>query len=372
MPKTRVLIDATALPRDRGGVGRYVEGLLDGLSELHQSPIVVCQADDYNVFERRYPEAEIVPLPRMFSSRPARLVWEQVGLPGVARRAKASVVHSPHYTMPLLGRFRRVVTIHDATFFSDPSVHSGLKARFFRTWTRLALRRAQAVIVPSTATERELRRFVRQPKARVHVAHHGVDGTTFHFPTQDEVESVGDLLDLRGRDYIAFLGTLEPRKNIPALIRAVDIAAVGSEDICLVLAGSDGWDDSIEEAVKLARIDVLKPGYLPIETLSAFMNRSRAFVYPSLGEGFGLPVLEAMASGAVVITTRRLALPEVGGDAVLYSDVDSGSIASAITGVLADDGRAAELRERANRRATTFTWAACARNHLLAYEAGAS
>lgn len=369
MPSVRLLIDATALPADKGGVGRYVEGLLGALNVLAPDSIVVCQQRDADAYRTSYARLRIEPIPARYRRRALRLVWEQIGLPRLARRTRSSVVLSPHYTMPLLGRFRRVVTLHDATFFSDPDVHLRLKARFFRTWIRTAFRRADAVVVPSAATATELERFVRTRRAAIYVAHHGVDSEIFHPPTADEISNVRALLGVGDRPYVAFLGTLEPRKNVPALVSAMSIVARrlgGAPPV--VLAGSDGWDAEIDAAVTAVSHDitVLRPGYLPIDRLRAFLASATAFVYPSLGEGFGLPVIEAMASGACVITTRRLALPEVGGDAVLYTDVDAESIAEAIVTALSGDGENAPLREAAIERARQFTWSASARVHLAA------
>jgi len=174
--------------------------------------------------------------------------------------------------------------------------------------------------------------------------------------------------------WLAFLGTLEPRKNVPALIAAYRRSMADrspGDRPALLLAGAPGWDDavgpSVADAVD-AGFDVRTLGYLPLDMLSAFLGGAELVVYPSLGEGFGLPVLEAMASGALVSTTRRLSLPEVGGEAVLYSEPDVASIAEVLTEALdlpADAAR--DLRSRAIERAALFTWAAAAEAHLAAY-----
>ena len=208
------------------------------------------------------------------------------------------------------------------------------------------------------------------------MAHHGVDPVVFHEPTAAERADVRTQLGLGDRPYVAFLGTLEPRKNIPALIRAMGLLARerGEAVPALVLAGAPGWDDTLDEQIAATRaaaaptpLTVLRPGYLPLEQIRGLLGGSVAVVYPSLGEGFGLPVLEAMSSGALVITTRRLALPEVGGDAVIYTDVDDSAIARAIGLALDEPERAAALRIAGLHRAATFTWAASAEIHAAAY-----
>lgn len=370
VPDTRVLIDATALPADKGGVGRYIEGLLGALDHTLPGTVVVCQHRDAANFGAAFPNLVIKPIAARYAARGLRLLWEQIGLPLLVSQIGASVLHSPHYTMPLFGRFRRVVTLHDATFFSDPKLHSPLKASFFKIWSKVALRQADTVIVPSASTAKELERYAGRTTAVVHVAHHGVDFDIFHPPTAAEAAAFTHRMGISGRPYIAFLGTLEPRKNVPALIRAITIlAGERASTPVLVLAGPAGWDATIdgEVAAVPAGVTILRPGYIPRAELPAFLSASVAFVYPSLGEGFGLPVLEAMASGAYVVTTSRLALPEVGGDAVEYTDIDAASIAAAIGKAIDDPDHNAALREAAIARARTFTWAASAEVHITAY-----
>ena len=208
--------------------------------------------------------------------------------------------------------------------------------------------------------------------AQFHVAHHGVDTATFHRTGPAESDRVRERLGLADRPYVGFLGTLEPRKNVPALVRAW-VAAVDDlpDPPALVLAGGRGWDDAVEPAIAAVpdRLTVLRPGYLPLDELAAFLSGAQVVAYPSLGEGFGLPVLEAMACGAAVLTTRELSLPEVGGDAVAYCGTDEGSIAAELRALLDDPGRRARLAEAAISRASLFTWEAAARVHVEAYEA---
>ncbi|CAM3118962.1 glycosyltransferase family 1 protein [Saccharomonospora xinjiangensis] len=371
MPEPRVLIDATAVPADRGGVGRYVDSLVAALDESGAGPTVVCQARDAQLYSQLAPRSRIVHTAQSAATRTARLTWEQTTLPGLARRLAIDVIHSPHYTMPLASRTASVVTLHDATFFTDPVLHSSVKARFFRAWTTTALRKASLCVVPSVATAEELRRVTRVRGAEMHVIRHGVDSARFHPPSQEEIRAARDAVGLGTMPYIAFLGALEPRKNVPALIRGFSLAVADRpRPPALVLAGQPGWDSQVENALADAplRLRVIRAGYLPFDTLSGFLGGADVVAYPSLGEGFGLPVLEAMASGACVLTTRRLALPEVGGDAVAYCGVGAGDVAAALRELLDDPARRAELAQAALRRAKDFSWTASAEAHREAYE----
>jgi glycosyltransferase involved in cell wall biosynthesis len=370
----RVLIDATAVPEDRGGVGRYVDELVPELDRQGVDLVLAVQARDADHYGTLAPHARVVAAPVAIARRPARLAWEQTGLPALVRRTRADVLHSPHYTMPVAAGRPVVVTLHDATFFTTPELHLRSKAVFFRTATRIAVRRAAGLVVPSVATRDEVAAATGADAARMSVAYHGVDLDRFR-PTDDaERRRVHATLDIGDRPYIGFLGTLEPRKNVPALIRGWVQAYAGTTDApALVLAGARGWDDSI--ATALAEVPdglvVRTPGYLPLDDLPGFLGGATVLAYPSLGEGFGLPVLEAMACGATVLTTRRLSLPEVGGDAVAYCGTGPDEIAAGLRGLLDEPGRRRELGAAAVARAGTFTWARAAEVHREVYERAA-
>ncbi|MEU6643752.1 glycosyltransferase family 1 protein [Saccharomonospora sp. NPDC046836] len=366
-----MLIDATAVPADRGGVGRYVDSLVAALDRDGAAITVVCQPRDEQLFAQLAPASRVVRTAETIATRTARLTWEQTTLPRLARRLGVDVVHSPHYTMPLASRAASVVTLHDATFFTDALLHSSVKARFFRAWTTTALRRASLCVVPSAATAEELARVTRGRRADLEIIQHGVDTERFHPPSPEEIRAARDAVGLGNMPYVAFLGALEPRKNVPALIRGFALAVADQPDPpALVLAGQPGWDRQVENALDAVphRLRVIRAGYLPFETLAGFLGGAELVAYPSLGEGFGLPVLEAMASGACVLTTRRLALPEVGGDAVAYCGVGAGDVAAALRELLADPSGRAALAEAAQRRAKEFSWALSAERHRVAYE----
>jgi glycosyltransferase involved in cell wall biosynthesis len=368
--RPRVLLDATAVPENRGGVGRYVDQLVPALDALGTDLVVVCQHRDVDHYGTIAPAARVVPAPEAITRRPARLAWEQTGLPRLAERVGARVLHCPHYTMPLRSRVPVVTTLHDATFFTHPEMHQQVKRVFFRSWTRVSLRRAARCVVPSRATRDELVKVTGAVQGQVDVAHHGVDPATFHVPDEAAVAAARAHLRLRSGRYVAFLGTIEPRKNVPALIAGWCRAVADTADPpALVVAGGRGWETGVDEALAAvpARLEVLLPGYLPLELLPGFLGGADVVAYPSLAEGFGLPVLEAMACGAPVLTTTSLALPEVGGDAVEYAEPTPEGIEAALRSLFTLPQRRAELSAAAVRRAAGFTWTACAEQHLRSY-----
>lgn len=377
MPQLTVLVDGTAVPRELGGVGRYVEGVVSHLTDPALDVHLVVRPVHAEHFRAVAPHATVHTAPAWTDSVPLRFVWEQTGLPALGRRIGAQVLHSPHYTFPFGWRGGSVVTLHDATFFSNPEWHSRLKRAFFTWWSRRSLRSRPVVIVPSAATATEAARVVSGIRADVRVAPLGVDRAVFHEPSIAEVEDARIAATLpEGAPWIAFLGTIEPRKNVTALLDAyatvrASRAAAGSDTPWLVLSGARGWDESA-----IARLDALQPddhvieaGYLPLEDLSGYLGGAEFVVYPSLGEGFGLPVVEAMAAGACVLTTRRLSLPEVGGDAAVYTEPSADALAEAMAALLDDPALVASHRAAALARADVFTWQATAAVHVDAYAA---
>lgn len=366
----RLLVDATAIPADLRGVGRYLDSLVPALVAAGVNVAVAAQPRDSARFEAL--GAEVVSRPSIPASRAKRLAWEQYGLPGLASSVAPDVLHCPHYTHPLRWRGALVVTVHDTTYFSNPEWHTRVKGPFFRTATRLAVRRADVCVVDSQATADELQTRLRVSPERLEVAHLGVDTALFRPPPPAMVAAVRSAVGLRpDEDYVAFLGTMEPRKNVPGLIRGwVQACAGRSDPPALVLAGGAGWDTTLDDVAASvpSGLRLLRPGYLPLEQLPGLLGGAVVVAYPSFGEGFGLPVLEAMACGSATLTTRHLSLPEVGGDAVAYCETDPGSIAAALGGLLDDPGRRAALGAAGVQRAAGFTWAATADAHVRAYE----
>jgi len=336
---------------------------------------VACQRSDEEKYGRLVPGALIVAGPPAIAHRPARLAWEQSGLPLVAQQAGADVIHAPHYSMPVRPGVPVVVTIHDLTFFTEPDAHSPVTATFYKSAIRTTARRATRLIVPSKATRDELVRALGADPTRIDVAYHGVDHAMFHEPAEAKVRHVSDRLGLHGKPYVAYLGTLEPRKNVPALINGWSEAVADlSEPPALVLAGGSGWSEEVDDAVANvpAHLRLVRPGYLHFTDLPGFLGGALVVAFPSRGEGFGLPVLEAMASGAPVLTTYRTSLPEVGGDAVAYTEPDADSIRTSLRALLDDPDRRQSLGAAGHKRALEFTWAASAEAHMASYERAAA
>jgi len=293
------------------------------------------------------------------NGRPARLAWEQTAGPRVARRVRPDVWHAPHYTMPLRSPVPTVVAMHDLTFFDHPEWHERSKVVYFRRMIAASARRADVIITGSHDAAEGLRARFR-PRGEIVVVHHGVDSSRFS-PVGD---AAADTAALAGHGiappYIAFASTIEPRKDVPTLVGAFARVASRHPDLQLVLAGGDGWGVAAARAAVAnsgVATRILRPGYIDDMTLGALFRRAEVIAYPSLVEGFGMPALEALASGTPLVTTSGSALEEVVGDAALLvppADVDA--LAAALTRVLDDPALAQRLRAAGPPRAATFTW----------------
>jgi glycosyltransferase involved in cell wall biosynthesis len=377
-----VVIDARYISRHQSGVGHYTQRLVGGLAAIDARNRYTC------VVERDGPG---LPVPTRGGDRwacwPTRVSFENhwVGdlwllgyLPLRLTRLAADVYHGPAVFLPLvkLG-YRTVVTIHDLVSFLFPQTVPRKYAVYMRLMTRLAVRSADRIIAVSGATRDDLRRVLRVPDDKVVVIHEAVAPEFAVPPGPEAIDAVVRRYGIR-RPYCLFVGNVEPRKNLARLVEAFGLlrARAGRPGLGpppqLALVGTRGWlYNGILAAVEAqgGAPDIIFTGYVPPDDLPALYAGAACFVFPSLYEGFGLPVLEAMAAGAPVVASRVGAIPEVAGDAALLVDTRrSGELAEAIETVLADAALRARLIDRGRARARRFTWEAVARETLDVYE----
>jgi glycosyltransferase involved in cell wall biosynthesis len=300
-----------------------------------------------------------------------RVQWvlgEQALLPRLAARAGVDLVHSLANTAPLHGRFRRVVTVHDLIYDRFPDAHSGIRDKGMRVLVPAAARRSHRVIVDSQNTREDLMKLVGIPSERVDVVPLGL-GTRRRVPPLPERE-VRARFNLGERTIVLSLSAKRPHKNLLSLIDSLARIAAERRPV-LVLPGYPTWhEQELREraASEGVAADVRFPPWVSAEELEGLWAIARGFIFPSLYEGFGLPVLEAMARGVPVACSNASSLPEVaGGAALLFDPRDPAAIASAIECLLADPAEAERLRALGEARARKFTWERTARLTLASY-----
>jgi glycosyltransferase involved in cell wall biosynthesis len=319
------------------------------------------------------PERYVVLHGRRAPHRLGRLCWtpphhrlERWTLPVelLASGKRLDLLHSIDHVAPAWGPWRTVVTLHDLAFLLYPETHTPASRGYYAAAGESA-RRAARVIAVSQRTASDAVRLLGVDPARMRVIHNAADPRFFRPHSSDEVARLSERLrfDLR-KPYILFVGTLEPRKNVPLLFEA--LARLRRHvDLHLLVVGGRGWlDRSIQTAYARSGVgDAARfLGWLDQSDLAVLYGHAGVFALPSVYEGFGLPVLEAMACGAPVVCSNAGPLPEVAGDAaVVLAPDDAGTWAEAIGRVLSDASLAAELRARGARRAREFSWDKAAR-----------
>ena len=380
----RVAIDVSAVHRSSGGVLRYVQELVRHLPGQRVSPVLIDQRDRPEDPRRRLFDAtaDTTVLGVAPTSRLPRLAWEQLALTRtVGRLNDVSVLHSPHYTMPRgpagldrLARKRRhrhapasVVTIHDLTFFSLPELHHASKRYLFQSAIRFAAHHADALVCVSDRTASLLRHHV-DVRVPVFVAPHGIDAVRFAPPSGETRESDARVLDRLGvrQPYVFWLGAIAPHKNLGNLLQAFDRVQRSNEPAGLSLViGGQSWPGAWEAVAHLAGAAVQRIGFVGEDDVAPLLRNAAVFAYPSMEEGFGLPVLEALACGTAVLTTEHSVMDDLTGG--LATVVDARSVEALADGLrraldATDSDRVARVA-----RARTFTWEKSAVKHVEAY-----
>jgi len=347
------------------GVHQYILHLLrhldDANEDLRFSALVGADALE--------PESDLRLLrSRWRTGRPhARILWEQLVQPGALRRIEADLVHGPVFVGPLLAPCPVVVTIHDLSFIRFPHLFRTANRLYLTVMTRLSARRARRLIAVSEHAATEAVTLLGVPRERIDVVYHGVDPEFRPLPA-DDVAAFRRRRQLPER-FLLFVGTLEPRKNLERLIEA--FSRVDADDTKLVLVGGKGWlyEDLFEEVEALGLQEAVSfAGYVRSEELPFWYNAATALAYPSLYEGFGMPVTEAQACGTPVLTSNTSSLPEAAGDAALLVDPDDvEAIAGGLSRILRDDALREGLAARGLTHARAFDWSRTARRTTEVY-----
>ena len=358
--------DATTLTGRISGVGYYTARLMESLANgagegvvrrlvvFSNRPVNVEETDRVQVYERR-----------RFA---VRSVWMQLVLPRILRDVRPDLVHFTNYLAPLAGSVPYVVSFHDMSLSLLPQCHTLKKRLLTSSLIPAVARGARMILTPSESTRRDVVRLLRVDPGRVRVIPYAASPSFRPMPALPEgLHALG----VRA-PYFLYVGTLEPRKNLARALRAFASVAGGLPGCRFVIVGQRGW--RYAEVLRAAdhpalrgRVDFL--GYLPEERLPALYAHALALVYPSLYEGFGLPVVEAMACGTPVLTSRSSSLAEIGEGAALLADpTDERALAGALHALATDAALREKLRALGLERARAFSWERTGRETVAAYQ----
>jgi glycosyltransferase involved in cell wall biosynthesis len=369
----RICIDTSPAVHGRAGLGRYAH-------ELTSALLAADKDNDYVAFYHRPEDAHIdPPLDRLshltsnLDTKPWRLtalLAQSLRIPQDRMLPGIDLFHATDHLLPRLSRIKTVFTLHDLIFRLYPETHKPLNRWFLTLAMPQFLQAADAVIAVSENTKRDAVRFYALDEAKIQVVYEGVN-PRFRPAPPEEVARARSTLGLPER-FILSLGVIEPRKNLTALLEAYKRLLDQGSPLRLVIAGKKGWlyRGFFERLHELGLQDqVVFPGFVPEADLPALFSAADLFLFPSLYEGFGLPVLEAMACGTPVVCSNTSSLPEIVGDAAItLNPEDTGAWVMALDSVLESEDLRAELRARGLEQAAKFTWQKTARETLDVYQ----
>jgi glycosyltransferase involved in cell wall biosynthesis len=357
------------VPGEVGGMETYARELIPRLAARNDVELL-CLINREAAEAADGPWGDVAPMEVVPVTARSRVQWvrgEQQYVPRIAERERADLVHSLASTAPLWGRVPRVTTIHDLNYLIVPEAHFGIRALGMRALVPLAARRSRRIIVDAASTKRDLRERLKVPDAKVDVvplAAGPPDGAT---TAEDELRA---RLGLGDRPVVLSPGARRPHKNLATVVQA--LAAIAPERRPLLVAPGyvTPYDDELRARARAAGVscDVLLPDWLSASDLEGLYSLAELVVFPSLYEGFGFPVLEAMARGVPVVTSDRSSLPEVAGDAALVVDpLDTQAIAGAIERVLSDQALRERMRADGLAQAAHFSWDRTAELTIASY-----
>lgn len=364
----RVALDGEPLLGRRTGVGNFVQGLLDGLTDLVRTGEVALDVGVFAVTWRMRPDlARQLPggarlVGRPMPARPVRALWQRVDIPLEWFTGRLDVVHGTNSIVPPTRRAARVVTVHDLSPLHWPEICEPA-TRAYPDFIRRAVKKGAWVHTDSEFVAGEVIEAFGASPERVRAIHPGIPPLA----TGGTAPDLGPL-----ERYVLAVGTVEPRKDYPGLVRAFDAVAGSRPGTGLVIVGSDAWGaEELQAAIAASphRPRIVRPGYLGDGQLAALIRGAAVLAYPSRYEGFGFPPLQAMAAGVPVVATAAGSVPEVVGAAAATVPVgDTEALAAALARVL-DDREFANRQVAAGRaRAALFSWESLARKMSALYE----
>lgn len=351
----------------RVGIGEYAYQVLRHLSESR------VQSLEFRVYLKNEPRSDMPKESEQWQYRivkPEKL-WTQIGLPYdlFVHRPRPAVFFTPTHYAPRFSPVPTVISVMDLSYIYYPQLFNKKDLYQLEQWTKYSVKNAKMILTISEASKRDIMEIYGIAKERIVVTHPGLKEAHSH--KSIPMDLLNKTYSISGK-YILFVGTLQPRKNIERLIEAFSQITSSHTDLFLVIVGKHGWQyESILAAPKKYHVEqrVKFVSFVPDEDLGAFYTNAMCFVLPSLYEGFGLPVLEAMSYNCPVIISNISSLPEAGGDAALYvNPKDTRDIAKKISMVLNDEKLRERMIEKGKKQVQKFSWKKTAKETLQVLE----
>jgi len=372
----RIGLEITAAVQQGGGIGRYVREMLCALSNIDQS-------NQYSLFYASNNKSNhaMLDLPDNFRVRHLPMndiwlarIWQRIRLPLPVELITGfiDIYHSPDFTLPpTLSGIPTLLTVHDLSFLRDPESAAPRLRGYLEVAVKRSVRLATHILADSQSTKDDLIELYLTPEDKITVLYAGVSSAFRPILDSSQLMKVRKRYNLGDQPFVLSVGTLQPRKNHIALIKAFELALRDS-DYNLVLAGGQGWSyEEVHDLVRLRGLQhrVLFAGFVADEDLSALYSSADVMAFPSLYEGFGLPVLEAMACGVPVLASNVSCLPEVAGAAALFVDPrDVEAMSAAMLKLLSNVDLRETLRKKGFERVEQFSWQSSAVNLLRVYK----
>ncbi len=380
----RIGVNALFLQRPATGMGQHVYHLLEGLAEHDDENSYVLLSPRFKrssvgrfpPLSARFQNTEVISALRPFGERFENLWWEQVGIVRTCHREHIDVLHCPYFSAPLFLPAKTVVTVHDVIPIVMPEYHARARSRYYTSLVSYTVPRVDAIITVSEYSKRDIVRFLGIPEDRIHVIGNAVDSSYRPITDTRLIDKVRERYGI-GERYILYFGGFDIRKNVDRVLQAyASLPESTRKAYQLVIAGrlhllgSPLYPDPRPRVRELGLDDqVVVTGQIREQDKAPLYSGAAVYLFPSLYEGFGIPVLEAMACGAAVITSEITALPEVAGDAArLVNPYEVRDIATAIQELLENTAMRNELRELALARAREFSWTRVAQQTLEVYK----
>jgi len=355
----RIAINGLFLNDQKTGGGRYLSDLIENLQPLglNDQYFAILNKTFYSKNFIKNPLVKITHGGNLSKFRPTRIIWENLILPKVIDKNAIDLLHAAGFTLPPKIRCKTIITIFDMTFFTMPEVHQKRKIAYFTSIMPSTLKKANMIIAISEQTKKDIIKVLNIPEKKIKTIYLGLNKNFKHIDDLKLINNIKKKYGLKDR-YILFVGTIEPRKNISNLVRAYYALKKKGMEHQLVIVGKLGWNyKEIFNLISRFNItnDIKFTNYILDEDMPFIYNGADAFVYPSLYEGFGIPILEAMACGTPVITSNVSSMPEVTKDAAILVDPNSvEEICSSIKNVLSNTELATLMKEKGIKRASFF------------------